>query len=183
MFGSHELVCRTTGDQHCIVLMDAMLPCLVARYYHLTAHAEGMVWLETSIQRHFWYGNLCGEIWNQLSACDICSKVKKNSPKEGQLTPHDVPCIPWLEAHVNLIGPWELKSQGVAAKFWAMTIIDPVTNLIEIVGVTSTKSTEDAHTFKNTWLSWCPKLDKVVTDNGPEFNSNDWEFMLMDWGI
>ena len=39
------------------------------------------------------------------------------------------------------------------------------------------------HTFKNTWLSRCPKPDKVVTDNGPEFNGNEWEFMLMDWGI
>ena len=109
--------------------------------------------------------------------------MKKNSPKEGKLTPPDVPSIPWLEAHVNLIGPWELKSQGVAAKFQAMTIIDPVTNLVKIMQVTSTKSAKNACTFQNTWLSQCPKLDKVATDNGPEFSGNEWEFMLMDWGI
>ena len=102
---------------------------------------------------------------------------------EGQLDPRNVPGIPWLEAHVDFIGPWELKSQGVAAKFRAMTIIDPVTNLVEIVRVTSAKSTENARTFKNTWLAWYPKPEKVVTDNGPEFNGNEWEFMLMDWGI
>ena len=64
-----------------------------------------------------------------------------------------------------------------------MMIIDPVTNLIEIVWVTSTKSTENVHTFKNTWLAWCPKPEKVVTNNGLEFNGNELEFMLMDWGI
>ena len=45
-FGSHKLVCRATGDQHLIVLRDEMLPCLVTWYHHLTAHTEGMVWLE-----------------------------------------------------------------------------------------------------------------------------------------
>ena len=64
-----------------------------------------------------------------------------------------------------------------------MTIIDHVTNLVEITQVTSTKSAKNARTFKNTWLAWCPKLDKLVTDNGLEFNSKEWEFMLMDWGI
>ena len=150
-----------------------MLPCLVTWCHHLSAHAEGMVQSEASMQRHFWHGNLRGEIWNQLSACDMCSKMKKNSPKEGQLAPRNVPSVLWLEAHVNLIGPWELKSQGVAAEFWAVMIIDPVTNFVEIAWVTSTKSTENARTFKNAWLAWCPRPEKVVMDNGPEFNSNE----------
>ena len=41
-FGSHELVCRTTSDQHHIVLVDAMLPCLVTWNQQLTAQTEGM---------------------------------------------------------------------------------------------------------------------------------------------
>ena len=105
--------------------------------------------------------------------------MKENSPKEGQLPPCDVPTVLWLEAQIDLIGHWELKSQGVAAKFWVMTIIDPVTNLVEIV----TKSTENALTFKNAWLARCPVPDEVVTDNGLECNGNKWEFMLMDWEI
>ena len=59
--------------------------------------------------------------------------MKKNSPKEGQLAPRDVPSVPCLEAHVDLIGPLELERQGVAAKFWVMTIVNPITNFVEIV--------------------------------------------------
>ena len=88
MFGSHELLCHTTGDQHLIVLADDMLPCFVMWHHHLSAHTEGMVWLEALMRCHFWHSNLRGEIRNQLSACDTCSGMKKNSPKEGQLTPH-----------------------------------------------------------------------------------------------
>ena len=66
-----------------------------------------------------------------------------------------------------------------------MRIVDPVTDLIEIARVTSAKSTssKNAHTFKNTWSSQCPKQDKVVADNGMEFSGNKWKLMLMDWGI
>ena len=183
MFGSHKLVCCTTGDQHLIVLTDDMLPWLVTWCHNLTAHAESVVQLEALTRHHFWHGNPRGEIWNQFSACDTCSKMKKNCPKKGQLAPCDVPSILWLEAHVDLIGSWELKSESVTAEFWAMTIVDPVTDLIEITWVTLTKSAKNARTFKNAWLAWHPKSEKVVADNGPEFNGNEWEFMLKDWGI
>ena len=160
-----------------------MLPHLVTWYHYLTAHAEGMIQLETLIWCHFWHGHLRGEIWNQLSACDVCSKMKKNSSKEGQLAPRNVPSVLWLEAHIDLIGPWEWKSQGVLAKFWAMTIIDPITDLVEIAGVTSTKSAKNVGTFKNTLSSQHPKWDKVVTDNDPKCSGNKWELMPMDRGI
>ena len=53
MFDSHELVCHTTGDQHLIILRDDVSPHLVTWCHHLTAHAEGVVWSETSTQHHF----------------------------------------------------------------------------------------------------------------------------------
>ena len=182
-FGSYKLVCHTAGDQCCTIPTDAMPPCIIAWHCHLTVHAEGMAWLENLIQCHFLQGNLCREIWKQLGACDVCAKMKKNSPKEGQLAPCKAQNDPWLEAHIDLIGSWELKSQGVSPKFEAMTIVDPVTNLIETAQVMSTKSVQNACTFKNIWSLQCPKQDKVVKDNGPEFNGKKWEFMLMDWRI
>ena len=60
---------------------------------------------------------------------------------------------------------------------------DPITDLVEIVQVTPTKGAKNVHTFKNSWSSRCPKPDEVVTDNGLEFSGNEWEFMLVDWGI
>ena len=183
-FGSHDLVCRiVAGNQHRIALTGAMLPRIVTWYHLLTAHAEGMVRLEASLRRHFWHPRLREEIRQQLSTCQTCMEMKKNAPKYGLLAPRDVPGIPWSEAHVDLIGPWEFKNNGLKMSLRAMTIIDPVTNLVEIVRVTSTKSAENTRVFKNTWLARYPRPERVVTDNGPEFTGHEWEFLLMDWGI
>ena len=133
------------------IISFSQMQCYLILLHGDTDHAEGMAWLETSIWCHFWHGDLRGEIWNQLSTN-----------------------LPWFEVHVDLIGPWESKSQGISAKFWAMMIVALVTNLIEIARVTSTKSAKNTCTFKNTGLSQYPKLDKVVADNGLEFSGNEW---------
>ena len=69
---------------------------------------------------------------------------------------------------------------GTEEKLWFVTQLDK--HEMTILTVTSSKSTKNARTFKNAWLDWCAKPE-VVTDNGPEFNGNEWEFMLMDWRI
>ena len=62
-------------------------------------------------------------------------------------------------------------------------VVDPVTNLVEIVCVYSTSAEEASQAFVNTWLSRYPLPEKVVTDGGPEFTGNEWEFMLQNWGL
>ena len=76
-FGSHDLVCCTTGIQHCIALMDNMLPCIVMWYHLLMAHVKGMVQLKASLQHHFLHTHLRDEICQQLGACATCAEMKK----------------------------------------------------------------------------------------------------------
>jgi hypothetical protein len=109
--------------------------------------------------------------------------MKKGSALEGQLAPRVVPSIPWLEVHADCIGPWNHVINGLKLHVHALTMIDLVTNLVEIARISSVKSAEVTSKFVNTWLSRYPKPLKVVTDNGPEFVGHEWEFMLMDWGI
>ena len=73
--------------------------------------------------------------------------------------------------------------KGVEVKVCALTMVDPVTNLVKIVQVESTKTAPTAQAFCNTWLSQCPLPEKVLSDNGPEFSGSEWEFMLNDWSI
>ena len=109
--------------------------------------------------------------------------MKKDNPKHGQLAPRVVPSVPWTEVHVDLIGPWECNLNGLKVKVRAQTMVDPVTNLVEIARVHSTKCKENTDTFVNTWLSRYPLPQKIVNDNGPEFIGHEWEFMLADWGL
>jgi hypothetical protein len=184
-FGTAQLVVRVHDvPRSLIVLSDEMLPRIVTYYHLLTNHSEGMTKLEASIRRHFWNPRLRDEIRTQLNACDICKTMKKGSSREGQLAPREVPSVPWTEVHVDCIGPWSLKVPGLKpVQVRALTMIDPVLNLVEITRTYSTKSEEITRRFVNTWLCRYPLPEKVVSDNGPEFKGAEWEFNAMDWGM
>jgi len=178
-FGNTKLVCKMSDDKGWIVLTDEILPLLVNWYHEVTVHAEGMDRLESTIRRHFWHPKLRETIRSHVENCSVCKEMRKAHPSHGQLAPRIVPSAPWTEVHVDLIGPWE----WMKSKIRAMTMIDPVTNLVEIVRVSSTKSDENARAFANTWLSRYPMPERVVSDGGPEFVGSEWEFMLMSRGI
>ena len=66
----------------------------------------------------------------------------------------------------------------------ALTCIDPVTNLIEIVRLKGPKTAENAKIlFKNHWSSRCPQPQRTVHDHGPEFQGHSFQFPLNHAGI
>jgi transposase InsO family protein len=110
--------------------------------------------------------------------------MKKTShTRHGQLAPRDVPLLPWSEVHCDQIGLWDFKVNGLAVKVRALTIVDPVTHLVEIVRVRSTKSEESTTAFENTWLCRYPLPQRCVADWGPEFRGNAFNLMLEKWKI
>ena len=160
-----------------------MLPLLVKWYHEVSIHSEGVDRLELTIKRHFWHPRLRQEIRQQLSACVTCARMKKDSPRHGQLAPRIVPSAPWSEVHCDLIGPWNYQVNGLELKVRALTMVDPVTNLVEIAQVKSTKADENAQAFVDTWLCRYPLPEYVLTDGGSEFVGHEWQFMLDEWGL
>jgi hypothetical protein len=70
---------------------------------------------------------------------------------------------------VDMIGAWTLEVGNRTEKFRALTIIDLVMNLVEIVRVNNkTTSAKTAH-FVNAWLAHYPKPVSCVHDPGLEF--------------
>ena len=57
---------------------------------------------------------------------------------------------------IDLIGPWSLSVAGQELKFSALTIIDTVTNLIELVRIQAQVAAHVLIQFKNTWLARYP---------------------------
>jgi hypothetical protein len=68
-------------------------------------------------------------------------------------------------------------------EFRALTCIEPVTNLIEIVYQATTTAKEAWENLRNVWLSRYPRPFRCVHDNGSEFNGHDFQFPLGDAGI
>jgi transposase InsO family protein len=69
-------------------------------------------------------------------------------------------------------------------KFRALTIIDMVTILVEVVRIENKSSATVAFHFENTWLAQYPRpLSCSIHDTGTEFTGADFKSMLARHGI
>ena len=85
--------------------------------------------------------------------CEECQKNKLLGAGYGLLPPRQAPFMLWSEVAVDLIGPWKIDLNGVEIEFKALTCIDPVTNLVEIMRVENQTAEHVAQQFENAWLS------------------------------
>ena len=65
--------------------------------------------------------------------CEHCQRNKLNGRGYGLLPEREVCAIPFEECAADLIGPWIVQVRGKPYKFFVLTAIDTVTNLVEIV--------------------------------------------------
>jgi hypothetical protein len=66
---------------------------------------------------------------------DFCQRNKLDGRGYGFLPEHEVGSIPFEECTVNLIGPWTVQVCGRPYKFEALTVINTLTNLVELVRI------------------------------------------------
>ena len=85
---------------------------------------------------------------------------------------------PFQECAVDLIGPWPVKIHGKEHTFLALTIIDPVTNLTELVRIDNKESEHVARKFAQMWLSRYPWPERCINDNGGKFTVYKFQKLL-----
>ena len=105
---------------------------------------------------HFFNKKLKSQVEAIVSMCDACQRFKNHGRELGELAPQEAALIPWQEVAVDLIGPWTLKVAGQELRFLALTIIDTVTNLIELARIHAQNAAHIALLFENTWLARYP---------------------------
>jgi len=89
---------------------------------------------------------------------------------------------PWQEVAVDLIGPWSIEVNGNTLTFNALTMIDTVSNWVELVRIHNKTSVHIALQFENQWLSRYPRPIRCIFDQGPEFKG-PFQQMLYFTGI
>ena len=80
----------------------------------------------------------------------IAQKYCKRPPK-------DISCLnPWDEVNVGTIGHWKVIINNFKVQFRAVTCIDAMINLPEVVPVKNARSQTVAEAFEDGWLSRYP---------------------------
>ena len=106
--------------------------------------------------------------------CEVCQRNKLVGPGYGHLLPQEAPLIPWSKVVVYLIGLWKIIIHNADVFFNALTCIDPVSNLVEMVQVENKTVEHISRKFEECWLNRYPRPNKCIHDNGGEFIG--WEF-------
>jgi transposase InsO family protein len=166
-----------------IAIPDNMLNKLVAWYHETLVHAVGMERLKETINSHFHHPRLREAVRRHIQNCEPCQRFKRGNRQYGQLPPREAPYAPWSEIHVDLVGPWDVTVNGITLYFNALTIIDPVTNLLEIARIQEKSAYHVGLQLEIGWLSRYPRPTRCVHDQGPEFVGKAFQDMLANAGI
>jgi transposase InsO family protein len=145
-------------------------------WYHLILGHCGSKRLYDTIRQRFYVPNL-SQLCDNFR-CENCQAFKLPGKGHGHLPPREVRVVPWETVCVDLIGPWHIKIPTHELEFWALTCIDPVTNLTELIRIENKTSEHIAQQFRNAWLSRYPRPVACVYDNGGEFTGFPFQDLL-----
>ena len=174
---------RPAGDKPWkIYLPDAILARSI-KWYHLALSHIGSKRLDETMSMVFYHPQLRQRIESVIRPCRHCQKYKNVLRGHGQTAPREAGLLPWTEIAVDLIGPWELQMGKETLRSHALTIIDLVTNLVEIVRLDNKTSDHVAMHFVNTWLARYPKPTSCIHDQGGEFTGYGFRAMLERYDI
>jgi hypothetical protein len=124
------------------------------------------------------------QITNDVLTCTICQTQKKQSKKYGLLPERDAEAMPWDLLCVDLIGPYNIKSNLKGIKIPPLEIhyFDQSGNKIKQCD--DKKSITVTNIVEQEWLTHYPQPYLVTLDHGSEFIGQDFhDICSNDYGI
>ena len=116
-------------------------------------------------------------------ACDSCQRNKLSGRGYGLLPERNIRETPFDDVAVDLIGPWKVDIGNQEVEFKALTCIDPVTNLTELIRVSRKTSAHIRAKFEQAWLARYPWPRNCIHDNGGEFTGEEFQLLLQQLNI
>ncbi len=159
-----QLICQLRPDKPWRICIPTVMVDDIIRWYHLVlGHCGivrlhvlghcGTIHLHQTIATHFVHPFLKDRIERIVKSCDTCLRSKLPGAGYGLLPPREATLVPWYEVAVDLIGPWTISVHGVDIEFNALTCIDPVSNIVELVRIENKSAAHVGMLFENHWMA------------------------------
>ena len=134
--------------------------------------------LYDTMSLHLYHPDLRAAVEDIVCKCETCQKQKHGIRGHGHTAPREASSHPWRTVAVDLIGPWSVPVGGQKIPFMALTVIDQVTNLAELVRLDNKTLAHVAWHFEQCWLARYSKPGHIVFDQGKEFTGYAFQAML-----
>lgn len=125
----------------------------------------GIVRMKSLARCYAYWPGIDNEIKSVVEACSSCQAALK-APKKTCLSSWPTPPRPWFRAHADFAGP----INGL----WYLLIVDAYSKWPEVFTMATTTTTATVKALRET----CARhgsMEKLVTDNGPQFASSSFE--------
>ncbi len=158
-----------------IALPKSLLQPTIEWFHHVTGHPGRK---SLFMQMSSWYYHR--DIWSLIDKfhCKHCQRNKLSGTGYGLLPERKLRSVPFEECAFDLIGPWIIQIRDKLYKFNALTVIDTVSNLVELVRIDEKTSAHVARKYTQVWLSRYPWPEHCVHNNGGEFVVSEFQFLL-----
>jgi hypothetical protein len=108
--------------------------------------------LYQTVGTHFVHPFLKDEIKQIVKNCNTCLGLKLPGAGYDLLPPGEATLIPWYEVAVHLIGLWTILVHGAEIEFFALTCIETISNIVEVVQIENKSAAHVGMLFENHWL-------------------------------
>jgi len=160
--------CLFRGER---VVIPSVLRSRILQELHV-AHA-GIVRMKSLARAHVWWPGIDADIERESKKCDSCQIHGKEESK-APLCPWPWPQAPWKRIHIDFAGPYEGKMH--------LVVVDAHSKWIEVESMSVATSSTTIKALRR-WFAQFGYPDVLVSDNGPQFTSEEFEVFLKRNGI
>jgi len=153
-----------------VIIPTSLRPQILAELHR---DHPGISKMKALARGHFWWPGLDGEVETLAKSCQACHEAKQAPPK-APLHPWSWPSKPWQRIHLDFAGPFMGKSFLLA--------IDAHSKWGEVYEMTSTTANKTIEVLRRMFAAFgLPQ--QIVTDNGPQFVSEEFAAFLKANGV
>ena len=139
----------------------------------LHAGHSGIVQMKSLARLHVWWPGIDTEIEMLVHHCGTCQSIRNSQPPTT-LHPWAWPSRPWQRVHIDFAGPF--------IGHMYLIVIDAHSKWVEVIMMTSTTAEKTITELHKIFASY-GLPEQLVTDNGPQFTSSEFDVFMKCNGI
>ena len=137
------------------------------------ADHQGIVRCKAIARTFVWWPGIDADIERYVKNCISCASYS-NNPQPVKYHPWEYPNYPWQRLHVDFAGPF------LGTSF--LIVVDAFSKWPEVIPMQSTTSVSTIKVLMQL-IATHGLPERIVTDNGPQFTSEEFEYFLNCNGI